>query len=412
MSRFAPLRPATTRPPRPATRPDRPHPVGDDTPRPARRKAVSVPWGVVGMLGLVIAIEGTVSRRWLDFSDPVSLSWRFMDRAARSEAAGCDVLFLGDSLVKHGLLPSVIRTETGLRSVNLSAARAPALMTYFVLRRALDAGARPSAIVIDTKPAVLIGGAEYNAPYWPAALSAGECLEVGRIAGHAHLGIALVTARMLPSLQSRLEVRSNIVAALNGTRDPIQEINRVLWRNWSVNEGANVASLNSSYRGELSPEIRERLHPDRWYVDPSNARGIERLLRLAQDRKIRVFWLLPPISSGLQEWRERSGAEGKFEEFVRSYQQRYPRVVTVLDARRVAPDPSLYVDATHLAGRGAVVLSHAVGVVLKAALSGNSADRAGEWIRLEPTTPDPPFPAMPQLEDVDRSKEIVRGGSG
>ena len=83
-----------------------------------------MPWGLVGMLGLVIAIEGTISRRWLDFSDPVSVSWRFMDRAARSEAAGCDVLFLGDSLVKHGLLPSVIRRETGLRSVNISAARA------------------------------------------------------------------------------------------------------------------------------------------------------------------------------------------------------------------------------------------------------------------------------------------------
>ena len=81
---------------------------------------------------------------------------------------------------------------------------------------------------------------------------------------------------------------------------------------------------------------------------------------------------MPPISSGLQEWRERSGAEAKFEQFVRSYQERYPRVVTVLDARRVAPDPSLYVDATHLSGRGAIVLSRAVGGVLKAELSGGA----------------------------------------
>ncbi len=365
MSRFASVRTAMTRPARPTPRHDGPHAVGTDAPASAKRRAASLPWGLVGMLGLVIAIEGTISRRWLDFSDPVSVSWRFMDRAARSDAVGCDVLFLGDSLVKHGLLPSVIRRETGIRSVNISAARAPALMTYFVLKRAVESGARPSAIVIDTKPAVLIGGVEYNARYWPAALTARECLELGRITGRAQTGLAMLTAWLLPSVQSRLEVRSCIEAALKGTRDPIQEINRVLWRNWSVNEGANVAMLNSTYRGELSPEIRERLHPDRWYVDPSNVEGIERLLRLARDRDIRVYWLLPPISTGLQEWRERSGAEAKFEGFVRAYQKRYPRVVTVLDARRVAPDPTLYVDATHLSGRGAIVLSRAVGGALK-----------------------------------------------
>jgi hypothetical protein len=360
------------------------------------------------MVGLVIAIEGTISRRALEFSDPVSLSWRYGDRAARREATGCDVLCLGDSLVKHGLVPSVMQRESGLKSVNLAAARAPALMTYFVLRRALDAGASPAAIVIETKPAVLIGGADYNEQYWPSALSPRECLELGWITGRAQLGLATLTARLLPSLQARLEIRSNIMSALNGTPDPLQEINRVLWRNWSVNSGANVATLDSPYRGELSPEIRERLHPDRWYVDQVNAEGIHRLLRLAGERGIRVFWLLPPISSGLQEWRERSGAEAHFERFVRSFQRRYPRVVTVLDARRIAPDPSLYVDATHLSGRGAVVLSRSVATVLKAELPRHSRDRSGAWIELQPPPPDPRRGGDPPLEDVERSKEIVR----
>ena len=182
----------------------------------------------------------------------------------------------------------------------------------------------------------------------------------------------------------------------------------MLWRNWSVNGGANVAMWDSPYRGELSPEIRENLHPDRWYVDRVNAEGIERLLRLAGERKIRVFWLLPPISRGLQQWRERSGAEAKFEQFVRSFQDRYPRVVTVLDARRVAAEPSLYVDATHLSGRGAIVLSRAVGGVLKAELAQGARGRADAWITLQ----DPPNEPEPSLEDVERSKEIVRGAAG
>jgi hypothetical protein len=360
------------------------------------------------MIGLVATIEAGLSRRWLDFSDPVCLSWRFADQAARNDAKGYDVLCLGDSLAKHGVVPSVLAEESGLRSVNLAAARAPALLTYFILRRALDSGARPRAIVIDTKPAVLIGGVEYNEHYWPAALSPSECLELGRIAGRGELGVATLVARLLPSLQSRLEVRASIRASLDGTSDPIQEINRVLWRNWSVNDGANVARLDSPYRGELSPEIQERLHPDRWYVDRANAQGLDRLLKLAGEHQIRVFWLLPPISPGLQHWREKSGSEAKYEAFVRSYQRRYPRFVTVLDARRVAAVPSLYVDATHLSGQGAIVLSRAVGRVLKAELSSLRHDSAGNWIAVEELPPG----AGPPLEDVERSKEIVHGGNG
>ncbi len=362
------------------------------------------------MIGLVLLIEGTVSRRRQELSDPVSLSWQFADRAARTESGSCDVLLLGDSLVKHGLVPSVLERESGLRNVNLSAARAPALMTYFVLRRAIDSGATPRAIVFNTKPAVLIGGVEYNAHYWPAALSARECLELGWVAGKSQLGLAVLTARLLPSLQSRLEVRSSIRAALDNTSDPILEVNRVLWRNWSVNGGANVTTLDSPYRGELSPEVRDRLHPDRWYVNTSNADGIERLLKLAAEHRIRVFWLLPPISPGLQQWRERSGSEARFEEFVRSFQAHHPGLVTVLDARRVAAEASLYVNATHLSGRGAVVLSRAVARVLKAELASPPPDDAGRWIHLHDPTSETSRAAGPGLEDLERSKAIVRGG--
>ena len=63
-----------------------------------------------------------------------------MPRPSKTESPGCDLLCLGDSLIKHGLFPGVIEEETGRRTVNLSAARAPALLTYFFLRRALDAG--------------------------------------------------------------------------------------------------------------------------------------------------------------------------------------------------------------------------------------------------------------------------------
>ena len=169
----------------------------------------------------------------------------------------------------------------------------------------------------------------------------------------------------------------------------------MLWRNWSVNDGANVALLDSPYGGDLPADIEEKLHPGRWYADHVNVEGIDRLIDLAARNQVHVYWLLPPISPGLQQRREQSGSEAKYEGFVRSYQQRFPAVVSVLDGRRIARDPSLYVDATHLSGRGAVVLSRAVGGVL--------GQDAG-WIELQ----EPPAAAFPPLEDVEQSRKIVR----
>ena len=75
------------------------------------------------MIALIVVIEWFFGRNWLDFTDPVSLSWRYSAEGVATEAPGCELLCLGDSLIKHGLLPRVIEEETGRRTVNLSAAR-------------------------------------------------------------------------------------------------------------------------------------------------------------------------------------------------------------------------------------------------------------------------------------------------
>ena len=125
------------------------------------------------------------------------------------------------------------------------------------------------------------------------------------------------------------------------------------------------------------------MHPEAFYVDRSNAEGMERLLRLADERKIRVYWLLTPLSPGLQAWRDRSGSEARFEEWVRRFQARYPQVVTVLDARHVVSDPSMFIDATHLAGRGAIVLSHVVGRTLESETGRPIPSSSPRWMVLD-----------------------------
>jgi hypothetical protein len=392
---------------RPFSRVDGSHSDRADTEPQGHRRGSAIPWGLVGMIGLLVTIEGAIAGRWLDFSDPVSLSWRFSMEAARTQAPGSELLCLGDSLAKHGIIPSLIERESGFRTINLAAARCSTLMTYYVFRRALEGGAQPAAIVINTKQAVLIGSPDYNARYWPAVLSPGECLELGLISRRPETAASALVGCLLPSLRSRLEIRSNLLAALGGHSDPLHDINRLLWRNWIVNDGANVASFHPGYHGELSPEIEERLHPSAFFVDRSNAEGLERLLRLADGRKIRVFWLLPPLSAGLQALRDRSGSESQFEKWVRSFQASYPRSVTVLDARRVVTDPAMFVDATHLSGRGAIALSHSVGKALKAEIARPVTPSEPRWIVLEASSEDPHAEPTLPIEDIDQSKRIL-----
>jgi hypothetical protein len=380
--------------------------AGDQPPVVRRRSRI--PWGLAGMIGLVVTIESLFAARWLTFSDPVSLSWRFSVEAARTEAPRSELLCLGDSLAKHGVIPSLIEAESGLRTVNLAAARCPTVMTYFVLRRALDAGARPAAIVINTKQAVLLGNPDFNAQYWPAVLSPRECLELGVISRRPETAAAALVGCLLPSLRGRLEIRSNLLAALGGHADPLPGINRLLWRNWTVNGGANVASLDSRYQGELPPAVEKKLHPSGFFVDPSNAEGLERTLRLAAGRNIRVFWLLPPISDGLEALRNRSGSETQFEKWVRSFQSKYPRIVTVLDARKVVSDPAMFIDATHLSGRGAIALSHSLGRVLAAELTRPAPPPEPRWVVLEASNEDPHAEIALPIEDIDQSKRILR----
>ena len=299
--------------------------------------------GAAGMVALVVFFESFVVRHRIDFTDPVSLSWRFSAQLAETTAPGCDVLCLGDSLVKHGLVPSVMERTSGQRAVNLSAARASTVLTLSLLRRALDAGARPKALVVNAKPAVLQGGPEFHSRAWQEVVTlqanVWNCCKSRET--HRFVASTLV-GRLLPSLRCRLEIQSAVLARLRGETGPLTAINPVLWRNWSVNAGANVASAHPSYRGDVGPEVERQLYTDLFFVDPANAEAIERIATLASQRQIPIFWVLFPLSPSLQSLRDQSGAEDLHEKFVRSLTARHSGTVTGASthAARAMPPPT------------------------------------------------------------------------
>ena len=80
----------------------------------------SLPWGLIGMLGLLMTVEKIVVRHDLDLTGIVPLNWRYARNKAVSEARNCAILCLGYSIVKFGICPSLIEAETGKRTFNLA----------------------------------------------------------------------------------------------------------------------------------------------------------------------------------------------------------------------------------------------------------------------------------------------------
>ena len=256
-------------------------------------------------------------------------------------------------------------------------------MTYFFLRRALDAGARPRAIIINAKPAVLLAGPEFNARYWQEVLTPRECLEFSLMTRDGPFMLATIVGRLLPSLRSRLEIRSQVLAALRGETDRIPAMNRILLRNWTVNGGANVAAAHPERQDDAEPEIERRLHPGLFFVDPTNAAGNG--TALATGRCARHPGLLaaaPVVAGPSRPCATRAAPRPATNSSSGHSSTRYPRLLTVLDARRGDYPASLFTDHTHLNGQGALALSRAVAQAIRPLLArprsraGSRLDRA------------------------------------
>jgi lysophospholipase L1-like esterase len=348
------------------------------------------------MLALVAGVESFVARHALEYTGPGPWSWQVAGDAARREAPGRQILCFGDSLMKLGIAPPVVSRRSGRSSYNLAIFAAQAPATYFMLRRALGAGARPEAVVVDFAPDLLSGGPRYNMRQWGEFLNLDEAVDLARHARDAAFFAEAMLGRLLPTVRARSEIRTNIHAALLDSRFSLRSQTLPHWRNWGLNAGGELTPADHDPIRPLRPEDAARLHSGTFWCDPINRHYLDRFLSLAAARRIRVYWLLTPVTPEMQRERDRTGADARFSRFVASWQERCPGLV-VLDGRRSGYGTGLFVDPIHLDARGAAALSDDVAGVLAA--RGLREDR--RWVAL------PRYrarPADPTLEDLDRSR--------
>ena len=364
--------------------------------RPARRRA---PAGALGALLLVALVELAIGSCPVRFANSASLSWRLSFGRAVDPATSCEVACLGDSLVKIGVLPRVIEAATGLRSENYAMGHAPAPAPYFLLRRMLAAGLRPTTILVDFKPSMLAGGPKFNLREWQEVLRPAEAVELAGHAGGVPFLVEIALGQVLPSYRSRFEIREAIAALWAGRVAPTYRNNRLAIRNWTINKGTHLNGSSVPFDGTVAPESRRKLIIPNWACHRANQAYVEKFFALAESRGIKVIWLIAPSSPELQALREAKGRDPAYAEFVAAVQRRHPSVA-VIDARHSGYPTAAFADPTHLNGRGAATLSHDLARVLA-----DGAGRPGStWVTLPPYRDEP---LRAPAETIERSTALV-----
>jgi lysophospholipase L1-like esterase len=343
------------------------------------------PAGLAGAAVLVVAAEAWLAAQAAGLTTVSAACYRYSaDAVARSP--GRAVLCFGDSLVKIGVQPRLVAGRHG-QGLNLACAGARPALTYVLLRRALEGGATPSAVLVDFHATQVQAGPMLDFEGMAEVLTLREAWDYSRECGDRTLFGRLAARRALPSLRLRDGLRGAVAARLAGK--PVAEwgnFENPAYRDWDAHDGAHL-TFPSATQGPDGLYSDERafatLGP--WACHPVNAVYIRKFLDLAASRRLPVYWLLPPIHPRLQARFDASGDSARYDQMVRNAVAYY-RNLTVIDARHAGYDPAEFIDGTHLSATGSARFSRRVAGVLESDPPGSS----GRQVVLKGPTTDGP----------------------
>ena len=323
------------------------------------------------MLALVALGEAIVGRVEPSIIGVEPWDWRRTGAASVSpEVQSAAVLCFGDSLVKLGVQPRVLEAGLGKgrRAYNLALCAGRAPSSYFLLRRALEAGAKPEALVVDFNDSFLAEPPETTIRLYSELLRFREARELAGTMSRPDFASTVLTFQGLKAAKNRFEIRRAILDSLLGRWDGGKQAASVaLRKNWKANRG-----------GQVMPKVATPLpddsaawawvQPSGWRADPTNLAYLSAFFELAEARKIPVFWLLPPLHPGFTARRVELGLDVPIDAFVAQIVAKFPQVV-VVDGRRAKYDASVFIDMAHLDLDGSRRLSEALGSVVAQGLS-------------------------------------------
>jgi hypothetical protein len=280
--------------------------------------------------------------------------------------------------------------------------------SYFLLRRALDAGAEPKLVLVDYQPECMFEETDHllSNTQWKALLSLWECWDLSLSYGDASFFARTAVARLIPSVRCSPGIRQSVLTAIKDVPNPGPGVNARFLRNREVNHGGMILARKPDYRGDVTPKILRGSVNTGWLARQEHATYIDRFLDLANRRHIPVVWLLPPNVPTIDRGRERLGVSRRFDAFIRGFQARFPNLI-VIDGRSLAFDHSLFVDPVHLDRRGATALTMELADVLRIVLEERPSAREGlgRWVAL---SSDRRAEERVALEDLDQSEAAIQ----
>jgi hypothetical protein len=370
------------------------------------------------MLGLVLLVEREVASYHRHLTTTTALNWGYVKKASESEAARSRILCLGSSLVELGVVPRVIEATTGKSTFNLAVCGGATPVSYFSLRRALEAGARPDAILMDcsegrSKRWSRAEQAEWlfqNKRHWPELLDLLDTIDLAWVSLNGDFLVTTLASRVVPSYKARFEIRSAILAGCRGEGEPSRRVLDLFRRNWWSNRGAFVVPRNPNFetkhRSESVQTPPQIVVHNGYRTNPIKTTYARRFFDLAAAQGIRVFWLVPPISAGRQQIKNETGEDQEQTLFIRQTQAKYPNVV-VIDGRRLGYSIEAFADETHLAAPGAAAFSSEVAAVVRRVLDTQATGQL--WVTLR-ARGDVDLRPDPRLEDLHQSAIALTNG--
>ena len=335
------------------------------------------PLGVLGTIALVVAAESYVAQRNIDLGTMETIEWRLTSKAIKKQAPRAEILVFGTSLSRIAVSPLILEERTGRPTYNFALSGGHPSSSYLMLRHALEAGARPKAIVVDFKWTSIRNDPEELERILPEIANLGECarLAIDRRNGSFLGRIAMV--KEFPSFACRVQIRDNVVAAVKG-EEPVRNQQWVTAnRNMRVNKGAHHTP-KVPYKGEIKVDDT-RFFSDRWACNPVSEAYIHKFLDLAASREIPVFVLIPPVAPAAQARLDELGSAARYTAFLEGVLARHPGVVAI-DGRRSNFPAEAFYDASHVNRVGTAAFSNALADALKARLDGPA--RADRWVSL------------------------------
>ena len=332
------------------------------------------------MVALVALIEVWVGTR-RNLADPVALEWRYGAKAIPKRARFSEILCLGDSLIKFGIAPATLEARLGRRVSLHAVPAAPAAASYFALRAAIDAGARPRVVVVDYAPFLLLPGYRLNQQFLPEVAGLKDCLDLAWTGEDGELGGALTLARLVPSIQHRNGLRTRVAKGVG----------------WSAIAQPRTRRPDLWLPGD-NEAVFDWFYPTAWRAGDDHRHYVERLMTLAHDHSATVVWLLPPISDPIRSEWDRLGLTARYRALVASVQERFSNLI-VLDAQDLPVPPANRLDPLHLNPAGAEAFSDR----LADYLTPDRLARGPRWVGL--TTPDPD---RPRVEPLIRTASVVQ----